>query len=151
MTWFEYPGKWSRFAGPHVFADIKWNQIGPLRFRCIQQRCWPAMRISSPDALIAQADEVLENAYRLRNELDWNRARAQAICRRARQHQAFQLGLYPAVSISLFVRKELADAEEPAAAPVQVSDVGNVERPAPILRPACSEDETAVTPARRAG
>jgi hypothetical protein len=151
MIWFEYHGKPSRFAGAHLFADLKRNQIGPSRFRCIQQRCWPAMRLSNPDVLIAQADAVLENTCRLRNELDWNRARARAICRRARQHRAFQLGLYPAVSISLFVRTELADAEEPAAAPVRVSELGDVERPASILRPACSEDETTVTLPRRAG
>src|SRR5689334_11427675 len=69
--------------------------------------------MTKPDPLIALADAVIEDAYRLREELDRSRAAARAIRRHGQQQRALQIGLSPAVSISLFVRRRLGEGEQP--------------------------------------
>jgi hypothetical protein len=61
------------------------------------------------DMLLHRADAVLAATRQLRDQLSDQIAAARNQCRRARQRQAFQSGLDPAIAISLLVRQSFGD------------------------------------------
>jgi hypothetical protein len=65
------------------------------------------MHGTTQEPLLARADAAIENARKLRAELNENVARAYAICRRADKVAAFQSGLMPTVAIALLVTESL--------------------------------------------
>lgn len=63
------------------------------------------MRDQDKGTLMARADAAIREASQLRAELDRQRAIADAICRHARRCKTFELGLAPALAISLIVEE----------------------------------------------
>ncbi|KRQ01839.1 hypothetical protein AOQ72_10510 [Bradyrhizobium yuanmingense] len=61
------------------------------------------------DTLLKQADDAIATARHLQSELCETMAAAHAQCRRMEHWETLQLGLYPAVAISLRVRARVSE------------------------------------------